>query len=85
MNEAGVKGYAAPSWYALFAPAKTPDAADSRLSSETRKALKDPAVQERFRRSGVDPAAGGLEEITQFYQAELAKWAKVIRDAGIKL
>jgi tripartite-type tricarboxylate transporter receptor subunit TctC len=85
MNEAGVKGDAAPSWYALFDPSKTPDAAVSRLSSETRKALKDPAVQERFRRSGVDPAEGGLEEITKFYQAELAKWAKVIREAGIKL
>jgi tripartite-type tricarboxylate transporter receptor subunit TctC len=85
MDEAGVKGFAAPSWYALFAPGKTPDAIVEKLSSETRKALADPAIRMRFERAGVDPAEGGLDEITKYYASEVAKWAKVIQTAGIKL
>lgn len=85
MDEAGVKGYAAPSWYGLFAPAKTPDAIVAKLSGEVRKALADPTVQERFTRIGVDPAQGGLPEIEKYYAAEVAKWTRVIRGAGVAL
>ncbi|MGH8665764.1 MAG: Bug family tripartite tricarboxylate transporter substrate binding protein [Burkholderiales bacterium] len=84
MEEAGVKGFAAPSWYGLFAPSKTPDPIIVRLSTEARKALADPDVRQRFKRAGIDPAEGGLDEIKKLYAAEVAKWTKVIREAGIK-
>jgi len=85
LDEAGVKGYAAPSWYGLFAPGKTSDAIVARLSREVRTALTDTDVKARFDRAGVEPADGGLDEIRKYYAAEVAKWTKVIRAAGIKL
>jgi tripartite-type tricarboxylate transporter receptor subunit TctC len=84
MQEAGVKGFSAPSWYGLFAPGRTPDPIVLRLSTEARKALADPEVRERLKRAGIDPAEGGLDEIKTLYAAEVAKWTKVIREAGIK-
>jgi tripartite-type tricarboxylate transporter receptor subunit TctC len=84
MQEAGVKGFSAPSWYGLFAPGKTPDAIVLRLANEARAALADPGVRQRFERAGIDPAEGGLDEIKKLYAAEVAKWTKVIREAGIK-
>jgi tripartite-type tricarboxylate transporter receptor subunit TctC len=84
VDEAGVKSFSAPSWYGLFAPSKTPDAIIVRLGTEARAALTDPGVRQRFERAGIDPAEGGLEEIKKLYATEVAKWTKVIREAGIK-
>ena len=84
MQEAGVKGFSAPSWYGLFAPSKTPEAIVVKLSTEARKALADPEVRERLKRAGIDPAEGSLDESRKLYAAEVAKWTKVIREANIK-
>ena len=84
VDEAGVKGFSAPSWYGLFAPGRTPDTIIVRLGTEARRALADPGVRQRFERAGIDPAAGGLDEIKKLYAAEVSKWTKVIREGGIK-
>ena len=82
--EAGVPGYAAGTWYGLFAPAGTPPAIVARLSEETRRALAHPDVRASLAAQGVDPAGNTPEQFAAFVRDEHAKWGRVIRDAGIK-
>src|SRR5687767_11600136 len=83
LAEAGLPGYDATSWYGLLAPSGTPRAAISRLGEEAVKALGAPDSRERLLNQGIDPAKGGPEEFSPFLAAEIAKWAKVIKAAGI--
>ena len=81
--EAGLAGYDATSWYGLLAPSGAPRAAISRLGNETIKALTTADLKERLINQGIEPAKGGVDEFTVFLDAEIAKWEKVIRAAGI--
>ena len=81
--EAGLAGYDATSWYGLLAPAGAPRAAISRLGDETIKALTTADLKERLINQGIEPAKGGVDEFAVFLDAEIAKWEKVIRAAGI--
>lgn len=83
--EAGVKGYEASTWFALFAPAGTPSDIVQKLSAETRRILDLPDVRERLLGLGAQPAPSTPEELARFVKAEVAKWAKVIRDANVTL
>jgi tripartite-type tricarboxylate transporter receptor subunit TctC len=82
--ESGVPGYAVTTFYGLSAPAKTPRAILDRLHAETVRALKSPEVQERLRGLGAEPVGNTQEQYAAFIQNEIAKWAKVIKAAGIK-
>ena len=81
--EAGLAGYDATSWYGLLAPAGAPRAAISRLGDETIKALTTADLKERLINQGIEPAKGGVDEFAVFLEAEIAKWEKVIKAAGI--
>lgn len=81
--EAGVPGYDATSWYGMLVPSAAPRAAITLLSGESMKALATPDIQERLTKLGIEPAKGGVDEFTPHFAAELAKWAKVIKAAGI--
>ena len=81
--EAGLAGYDATSWYGLLAPAGAPRAAISRLGDETIKALATADLKERLINQGIEPAKGGVDEFAVFLDAEIAKWEKVIKAAGI--
>jgi len=81
--EAGVPGYSVTSWYGMFAPAGTPQAVVGRLNSELGKVLRSPDVKERLAGQGADPAGGSPEEFSAFLKEEIAKWGKVVREAGI--
>jgi tripartite-type tricarboxylate transporter receptor subunit TctC len=83
--EAGVPGYAAGTWYGIFAPAGTPPAIVSKLSEEIRKALAQPEVRANYLAQGVDAAGNTPEQFAAFMRDESAKWGKVVRDAAIKL
>lgn len=85
MQEAGVAGYEAGSWFGLLAPAGTPKAIVSKLSAETARILKIPEVNERLSGLGATPVGGTPEEFAAFIRSEQAKWRKVITQAGIKL
>ncbi|MPZ45239.1 MAG: tripartite tricarboxylate transporter substrate binding protein [Betaproteobacteria bacterium] len=85
IDEAGVKGYEASTWFALFAPAGTPAAVVAKLSAETRRILDLPDMRERLLGLGAQPAGSTPEELARFVKAEVAKWAKVIRDANVTL
>ncbi len=81
--EAGLTGYDATSWYGLLAPSGAPRAVISRLGDETVKALTTADLKERLINQGIEPARGGVDEFAVFLTAEIGKWEKVIRAAGI--
>lgn len=83
LAEAGVATYDATSWYGMLAPAGTPRAVVTRLGDETIKALSAADLKERLISQGIEPAKGGVEEFASYLNAEIPKWAAVIKAAGI--
>lgn len=80
--EAGVKGYDAATWYGLLAPAGTPKPIVDRLHADVVKILAGPARQ-RLEAQGFEPDGGTPAAFAAYIKSEIAKWAKVIKDAGI--
>jgi tripartite-type tricarboxylate transporter receptor subunit TctC len=84
-QEAGMKGLVLDQWVGVFAPSGTPPAITARLSDAIRKALADPAVQERLLASGQEPAAGTTEDFARFVHEEFDKYGRLMRELDIKL
>ena len=82
--EAGYAGFEATNWYGLVAPANTPVATVSRLHVETVKALASPEVRGKLNHLGIDVIGSSPEEFAAVIRSETPKWAKVIKDSGIK-
>jgi tripartite-type tricarboxylate transporter receptor subunit TctC len=82
--EAGLKGYAYTTWYALWAPAKTPTALVNRLNQAVHRVSSQSDVRTSMQSSGVEPDPSTPAQLDARVRAELAKWNKIIRDAGIK-
>ena len=82
--ESGVPGYEVTTFYGVSAPAKTPRPIIDRLHAEIVRALKSPDLMERLKGQGADPVGNTPEQYTAFMHAEINKWAKVIKAAGIK-
>ena len=80
----GLKDFEVVSWQAIFAPAKTPAPIVTRLHDEIRKILAQPDTQEKLKGFGMEPADMTVAQIGDFQKAEVAKWAQVIKAAGIK-
>ena len=85
LNEAGVKGYEARTWYALWAPAGTPREVVSRMQQETAKALAGSELKGIWQTLGAEPGGQSPEEMARFVDTEIKKWAKVVKDSGAKL
>ena len=83
--EAGVPGWEVVSWQAVFAPAGTPKPVVGRLNTEIARIMKTPDVQARLADMGVEVAGGPPEQLGDFQKAEIAKWAKVVKAAGVKV
>jgi tripartite-type tricarboxylate transporter receptor subunit TctC len=83
--EAGVPGFDVSSWYALFAPAKTPPEIIRKMHADTVAALKDPPTKERLEQLGVLVVGSTPEQLAAFLKAEMDKWAPVIKEAGISI
>jgi tripartite-type tricarboxylate transporter receptor subunit TctC len=82
--EAGVKGFEVSSWQAIFAPAKTPKPIVERLNTEIAAVLKMPDVHARLTELAVEPDGGSPEKLAEYQKAEIARWAKVVKEAGVK-
>ena len=82
--EAGEKGFDMGSWQAVFAPAGTPKPIVDRLHAEILKIVATPEVQARLKNFGMLPSSMTPAELADYQKAEVAKWAKVIKAAGIK-
>jgi tripartite-type tricarboxylate transporter receptor subunit TctC len=85
IDEAGVKGYEASTWFALYAPARTPSDVVAKLSAETRRILDAVDMRDRLLGLGAQPAGSTPEELADFGRSELGKWEKVIRSANVTL
>jgi len=84
MSEAGLKGYDTSTWGGLLAPAGTPKEVIARLNAEVEKALAAPDVREKLAVAGIEPGGGTPAAFGAFIQSEMARWAKVAKDAGIQ-
>jgi tripartite-type tricarboxylate transporter receptor subunit TctC len=82
--EAGLPGFEAATWFALVAPAGTPHDIRLRLNAEVKRALALPDVKHRFADLGMTAQDSSPEGLDEFIRSEIAKWTKVIKDAGIK-
>lgn len=82
--EAGVPGFAVSQWYAVLAPARTPRRIVDYLNREINKALQDPEVARRIAAEGSEAVGSTSRQLAAHMKAEHDKWAKVIREAGIK-
>jgi tripartite-type tricarboxylate transporter receptor subunit TctC len=71
-------------WLGVVAPTGTPQAVIARLHVEIGKAVADPELKERLASQGMEPASMGPEDFGARIRSELQRWAKIVRDAGIK-
>jgi tripartite-type tricarboxylate transporter receptor subunit TctC len=82
--ESGVPGYEATLWWGIFAPSKTPKDVIGRLNGEINKTLGSADMKKVFVDFGAEPEPTTPEAFSSFVKAEIAKWSKVVKDAGIK-
>jgi len=82
--EQGLPGFEVVSWSGVAAPAKTPPAIIRRLHAEIVKIVNAPDMQKFLASQGAEPALMGPEEFGAYIKADIAKWAKVVKAAGIK-
>ena len=82
--EAGIKGYESIAWYGLVAPAGLQHAVLDKLSAEVIKGTKSKEMQDALIKQGAEPVGNGPKEFAAFIQSETVKYARVIREAGIK-
>ena len=85
LAEAGVPGFDINGWYAILAPAGTPRAVVDKLSSEIAAVLTQPELRSQLAANGYEPVGSTPAALGAHIDAELARWNKVVRDAGVKL
>lgn len=85
VNESGLKGFDASTSTGILLPVATPRDIVTKVHVSLIKVLRLPATRESFARIGADTLESSPEEFTRFLREELAKWGKVVRDAGVKL
>ena len=83
--EAGLSGIDADIWYAVFAPAGTPDAFVQRMSAELRATLAKPDIVEKLRVQYFDVRPGTPEELARTVRQDLARWTNLVKDANIRV
>lgn len=83
--ESGLPGFEMIAWYNTFAPGRTPDAITRKLNAEINRILQLPDVREKLGGQGVTPMIGTQAELSKYLDFEVERWAKVIKEAGIKL
>jgi len=85
ISDEGVTGYEVLNWFGVFAPAGTPKEIVDRVAAEAKKALADPAMRAKLAEQGIVAVGNTPDEYRAFVAGEIARWAKVINDAGIKM
>ncbi len=86
IEEAGqLKGFEASSWFGLLAPAGTPPEVVNRIQAEVAKSLSTAAIKEKMLAQGAIPSGNTPAEFTRFIDAEIRKWAPVVKASGAKV
>lgn len=84
LDQSGLKGYEIVEWYAVAVPVGTPKQIIAKLSGELVGIMSSPDMKEKLSRQNADAAPGEPEELRAFLKADLAKYARIVRDAGIQ-
>jgi tripartite-type tricarboxylate transporter receptor subunit TctC len=84
ISEQGYPGFVVTSWYGIVGPARLPQSIVGTLNGAIVTALRSPEVREQLARQGMDPIGSSPEEFAAHLKREVVKWARVIKDAGIK-
>jgi tripartite-type tricarboxylate transporter receptor subunit TctC len=82
--EAALPGYEVTVWYGLCGPGGMPAALVEKMNADLQKAVSSPETVKRLSDAGIEPAPGSSAQFTEFARAEIAKWARVIKDGNIK-
>jgi tripartite-type tricarboxylate transporter receptor subunit TctC len=85
VSEAGLPGYDSGVWYGVLAPAGTPRDIVMRLNGDIVKALGQPDYRALLVNNAIDPIGSPPEQLGQYIRSELVKWAKVVKDAGVRV
>ena len=83
LHETVLPGFEADSWYGLCAPAGTPAPILDKVHADLTAVLRTPEIQQRFNELVIDTAPNSREEFARFIRADAARWARVIKEAGI--
>lgn len=83
--ESGLPGYAAASWFALLAPAGTPQLIITKLNRDVNRILAEAAVRAVFVGDGSEPVGGTTEDLARSIREGMAKWGKLVRDLNVQL
>jgi tripartite-type tricarboxylate transporter receptor subunit TctC len=83
--EQGLPGYESSLWYAMLAPAATPQAVIKRVHAETVKIIKAPEMAGQLLAQGAEPVGNSPQELARFIKAEIDRWTKVITQANIRV
>jgi tripartite-type tricarboxylate transporter receptor subunit TctC len=82
--EAGLRDFEVTTWYGILAPAGAPRPVIARLNAEIVRTMHAPELRDRLAAMGTDPATSTPEEFADLIEREIAKWGKVVREAGLK-
>jgi tripartite-type tricarboxylate transporter receptor subunit TctC len=85
LAEAGYPGILAENWYGMYAPAGTPKEVIARVYAELAKAVADPETRQKLAAQGAEVRENTPEQSAAFVRAEIAKWAKVVRQSGARI
>jgi tripartite-type tricarboxylate transporter receptor subunit TctC len=83
-SEAGLSGVEGTAWFAVYAPAKTPEATVRQLNAAINKALAAPDLRERFTKLGLEPTGGTPADLTARMAQDTARWAPIVRASGFR-
>jgi tripartite-type tricarboxylate transporter receptor subunit TctC len=82
--ESGLAGVEGTGWFAVYAPAKTPEATLRQLNAAVNKALAAPEVRERFTKLGLEPTGGSAGDLAKRMVEDTARWGPIVRASGFK-
>lgn len=82
--EGGLKGVEGTSWFAVYAPAKTPEATVRQLNAAINRALAVPELRERFAKLGLEPTGGTPADLSARMAQDTARWAPVVKASGFR-
>ena len=85
MQEAGIADFDVDSWYAMFVPAKTPKSAIDKLNKVINTVVREPEIRDKLLAQGSEGAGGPPEALGKIVDTELVRWAKLAKEASIKV
>lgn len=85
MAEQGFPGFETDSWYGVIAPASMPKEIVERIAVAVNRALDDPATQRNLADRGIEKIGGTSARLGEHIRAEIAKYAKIVRDSGMQI